>query len=64
MTALLLALALSEKPKRFCAVRVYRDGGEAVVEYFATLLDAIAFIEQNPPKCDEWSWSVGEWGVG
>ena len=50
------------KAKQFAAVKKYRDGGEAVVEYFDTRQQAKDWIRrQKQPTKDEFVWMVGEW---
>lgn len=46
---------------RFCAVKKWKDGGETVVEYFATKEEALAFIRSMcRTKSGEFTWCVGE----
>jgi hypothetical protein len=48
--------------KRFAAVKKYRDGGEAIEEYFATRQKAEDWIrQQKQPVGDEFIWMIGEW---
>jgi len=49
-------------PKRFCAVRKWKDGGESTEEYFATREEAQKWIrKQRQPVGDEFQWMIGEW---
>ena len=46
----------------FVAVKKWRDGGETVVEYFATRPACLEWIDRQPqPKTDEWEWCVDEY---
>lgn len=42
------------------AIKVYKDGGQATMEYFQTTTVCLAWIaKQKQPKTDEWYWAVG-----
>lgn len=46
---------------RFAAVRKWRDGGEQLVEWFATKSDTLKWIEEQPKSSDdEFIWCIGE----
>lgn len=52
----------AEAAKFFAAVRLYRDGGENVAEYFATKAEAEAWIkQQKQPVGDEFRWMIANW---
>lgn len=49
---------------KYAAVRKYKDGGEAVMEYFRTKKECLAWIsKQSQPTDDSWMWMVGEFDV-
>jgi hypothetical protein len=46
----------------FLAIKKYKSGGEATIEYFTTRELCIAWIKkQKQPKDDSWQWCVGEY---
>ena len=51
------------RPMKFVAVKKFKDGGEAVMEYFATQDACLAWIcqQRQPSKTDDWHWCVGEY---
>ena len=47
---------------RFVAVMKWKDGGETIVEYFATQAECLDWIAKQPkPIADEYKWCVGEY---
>jgi hypothetical protein len=47
---------------KFLAIKKYKDGGEATIEYFATRDECLRWISrQRQPKDDSWAWMVGEY---
>ena len=50
------------KAKKYCIIKKWKDGGEAVWEYFDTEAEARAWVFLQPkPKDDKWSWQLREW---
>lgn len=47
---------------KFCAVKVFKAGGQTVMDYFPTQQKTLEWIVKQPkPKDDSWHWAVGEW---
>lgn len=47
---------------KFVAIRQHKDGGQTVIEYFATQEECLRWIAEQPqPKDDSWHWAVGEY---
>ena len=48
-------------PKRFVAVRKWKDGGEQVMEYFESQDDALEWIAKQHTSKNDFTWCVGEY---
>ena len=47
---------------RYIAVKKWKVGGEATMEYFHTKDECLEWIKMQPqPKDDSWMWCVGEY---
>jgi hypothetical protein len=47
---------------KFVAIKKYKGGGEATIEYFNTRGECLDWIaDQEQPTDDTWEWCIGEY---
>lgn len=55
-------MRITEIPMKFLAIKRYKNGNEATIEYFSTQEACLKWIYKQPqPKDDSWMWCVGEY---